>query len=108
MAFYAINGKIIYKFIYRRISKQDECENSIKKEYYKLAQKASTIRIVGISPLPKEENYLIKQAVPDKLKRPIFLQNWTFVRLENQNACLAYFDSDCQVENYWAGLFPQK
>ncbi len=108
MTFYAINGDTTHEFIFRGISETGRCEKNVKKEYNKFIANAYRIRLVGISPLPKKKNYLINEPVPEKLKKPSFLVNWTYIRLETSKGCKAYFDTDCDPKNYWGGLFPQK
>ncbi len=36
------------------------------------------IRLVGITPLDKEKNYLKNEQIPEKFKVPNNLINWTF------------------------------
>ncbi len=108
MTFYAINGDTVEEFIFRRISPIDQCENTIKKYFLKIIKDVQAIQLVGITPLEKKRNYLEKEMVPELFKKPHYLRNWTFIRLQTLKGCEAYFDNDCEPENYWGGLFPQK
>lgn len=108
MTFYAVNDDTIHQFIFRRISETDWCENKIKKAYNELIKNMPQARLVGISPLNREKNDLHDKSVPEKLKKPSYLINWTFIRLETERGCKAYFDTGCDPENYWGGLSPQK
>lgn len=109
MTFYVIDEDTVHQFIFRSISETGWCENTVKKSYNKLTQNTHKIRLVGISPSSKmEKNYLVAEPVPEKFKRPSSLINWTFIRLETNRGCEAYFDTGCMPENYWGGLFPQK
>ncbi len=106
MTFYAISGDTVHQFIFRSISETNWCENKVKNEYNKLVKKMHTVRLIGISP-NKDKNYLVDESVPQSLKVPSRLINWTFIRLETKKGCKAYFNNGCDPENYWGGLFPQ-
>lgn len=107
MVFYALDGDTVHEFFFRRISEENSCKNVIN-QFNKLTQGMQKIRLVGISPLDKKKNNLTKDAVPENFKSPSYLINWTFIRLETSKGCEAYFENDCDSENYWGGLFPQK
>lgn len=108
MSFYAIDGDKIHQFIFRSISEAKWCENKVKLSYIKLVKDMHRVRLVGISPNEQiEKNYLTNEAIPDKLKKPSSIINWTFIRLETTKGCKGYFNEDCKPENYWGGLFPQ-
>jgi len=106
MSFYMINGEIIHQFIFRRLSNTKDCLKWYK-EYEKIIDGINRVRLVGIDRSEKEKNYLIKEKVPDNFKKPKFLINWFFVRLETSKGCESYFDNGCTPENYWGGLYPQ-
>jgi hypothetical protein len=108
MIFYGVDGDTVYEFYFRRVSEDGLCEKVILKEYSKFIENRSKVRIVGIMPLDKQENNLRGGLMADKFKKPKHLQNWTFVRLQTNKGCKAYFDVDCEEDNYWAGLLPQK
>lgn len=108
MTFYGVSGDIVYEFFFRRVSEEGQCENFALKEYKSFVKNTDRIRIVGIMPLDKQKNNSVNSSIPDKFKMPQFLQNWTFIRLQANGKCKAYFDVDCETDNYWAGLSPQK
>lgn len=106
MAFYAVEGDIVHEFLFRRISQTDWCLE-LQKKYTKLTADVSRIRLVGIDPSPEKENTLKNDPVPAKFKTRQYVKNWVFIRLETIKGCKSYFDTDCEHENYWGGLFPQ-
>ncbi len=106
MAFYAIEGNVVHEFLFRRISQTDWCLE-LQKKYNKLIAEVSRIRLVGIDPSPQKGNTLKNDPVPEKFKTRQYVTNWVFIRLETIRGCKSYFDTDCEPENYWGGLFPQ-
>lgn len=108
MTFYGVNGETVYEFFFRRVSEDGSCEKLALKDYKRLVEKSSRVRIVGIMPLDRQENDLLNDSLPENLKKPKYIQNWTFVRLQTSSRCRAYFDVDCEDDNYWAGLLPQR
>ncbi len=100
MTLYAIDEGNVHQFIFRSISETGWCESKVKKAYNKLVQDVHKIRLVGISPSSKKKkNYLVDEPVPENLKKPSYLINWTFIRLETDRGCKAYFDTGCDPEN---------
>lgn len=108
MTFYAVNEDIVHEFIFRRISDSKWCEKKVLQAYKKLSDGNRSIRLVGITSLEREKNNLPEESVPKQFKTPAYLINWTFVRMQTSKGCKAYFEQDCNPENYWAGFLPQK
>lgn len=107
MTFYGIEGNVVHEFLFRRISQTNSCLE-LQKQYNKLIGDVSRIRLVGIDPSSKKRNTLKNDPVPKKFKTPQYIKNWVFIRLETIKGCESYFDADCETENYWGGLAPQK
>ena len=107
MSFYAIEDNVVHEFLFRSISKTDWCLK-LQKKYRKLTQDVSRIRLIGIDPSQKKKNTLKTDPVPERFKVYSYMKNWVFIRLETERGCKAYFDTGCDPEKYWGGLFPQK
>ena len=108
MNFYVKDDSTTHQFLYRRLHDTKFC-NSLVKNYQKLVKNVSRVTVVGITNryAPEETERQIKN-VPEKFatghKK---LASWTFIRLETEKGCEAYFEEDCKPENYWGGLTPQ-
>lgn len=106
MSFYAIENDIVHEFFFRRISQTDWCLE-LQKKYNRLTDDVPRVKLVGIDPSLKKDNTLKNDPVPEKFKGRQYVKNWVFIRLETIKGCKSYFDTDCEPENYWGGLFPQ-
>lgn len=109
MNFYIKDGSTTHQFLYRRLNDTKFC-NSLLRNYQKLVKDASRITIVGITTKydPEETGQQIEDVPQEFATGHKKLANWTFVRLQTEKDCEAYFEEDCEPENYWGGLIPQE
>jgi len=112
--FYALDeNKILHEFMYRVLIPKAECLKSATEYNSKLLRGAKTVRLVGIGPNAEEKLGRIEKDFPPgsilaKFKQTRGLIYWTFIRLQTEKGCRAYFSEDCILpKNYWAGLGPQ-
>lgn len=107
LSFNLLDQGAYYFFYCRRPFSIKECRIQ-KEEYLKIAERAGSIRIVGI--MPKEE--LMKDSTLRKYKMPFKAEkviSSVFVRLQAGDKCKAYFEDDCELpKNYWGGVTPEK
>ncbi len=107
MMFYIKDGTTTHEFFYRRLFETKECKSHLK-DYQRLTEEIDRITVVGITAKydPEDTTERIGD-VPEKFstgqKR---LANGTFIRLQTQKGCKAYFENHCRPENYWGGLTP--
>jgi len=99
---------VCYSFYYRRPMSVKMCHEQ-KKEYMKIIKKGQLVRIVGIKPeieLMKDSERMKFSAPCNKAKKLVWA---TFIRLQANNRCKAYFADDCELpKNYWGGVIPEK
>jgi hypothetical protein len=107
MNFYVKDGSITHQFLYRRLHDTKFC-NSLLKNYQKLVRDANRVTIVGTTNQyePEETEKSIENVPIEFATGHKQIANWTFVRLQTEKGCEAYFDEDCKPENYWGGLTP--
>lgn len=97
-----------YFFYYRRPLSIRLCHEQ-KEEYIKMIQEGQFVRVVGIKPeveLMKDSERMKYPASFNKAKKSI---SATFIRLQANNRCKAYFADDCELpKNYWGGVIPEE
>ncbi len=109
MNFYVKDGYTTHEFFYRRLLETKYCKSNLQ-DYKKLLKDAHRVTIVGITAKyhPEETTRKI-EAVPEEFATGHrALVNWTFIRLQTEKGCEAYFSEDCEPENYWGGLIPEE
>ena len=109
MNFYVKDNSTIHQFLFRRLIETKHCKAHLK-NYEKLVKDTHRITVVGIT-----AKYELKitderiEAVPEEFATGhAKLASWTFIRLQSEKGCEAYFEDDCKPENYWGGLLPQE
>lgn len=107
MGFDLVDHDVCYSFYYRRPLTVKMCHQQ-KKEYMEIIEKGISVRVVGIGPeveLIKDSERMKFSAPCNKAKKLIWA---TFIRLQANNKCKAYFADDCELpKNYWGGVIPE-
>ena len=109
MNFYVRDNTTTHQFLYRRLTETKYCKIDLK-NYERLLRGSHRVTVVGLTAKYelKETNERI-EAVPEEFAiGHQKLASWTFIRLQSEKGCEAYFDDDCKPENYWGGLIPQE
>ncbi len=107
MNFYVKDGSTTHQFLYRRLHDTNYC-NSLLKNYQKLVKDTYRVTVVGIANKyePEKTEKRIEDVPEEFATGHKKLANWTFIRLQTEKGCEAYFNEDCKPENYWGGLTP--
>jgi hypothetical protein len=107
LSFNLLDQGIYYFFYCRRPFSIKECRIQ-KEEYFKILEKAGSVRVVGISPVEEHmrDSTLRNYKMPFKAEKVI---SSVFIRLQAGSRCKAYFEDDCELpKNYWGGVTPEK
>lgn len=109
MNFYVKDSSTTHQFLYRRLLEAKSCKSDLK-SYERLLRGVHRVTVVGLTAKydPEETTERIEGLPENFATGHKTLVNWTFIRLQTEKGCQAYFDEDCKPENYWGGLIPQE
>jgi hypothetical protein len=105
LGFDLLDQDVFYSFHYRRPLTPKMCKEQ-KAEYLEIIKPGQRVRVVGIEPSYE----LMKDSILNKYPQPFKATNSvmaTFIRLQANNKCKAYFSEHCELpKNYWGGVIP--
>lgn len=108
LGFELLEQNVCYSFYYLNPMSVKMCHQQ-KKEYMKMIENWQIVRVVGIKPeieLMKDSERMKFSAPCNKATKLVWA---TFIRLQVNNRCKAYFEDHCELPgNYWGGVIPEE
>jgi|GEM_PF-4381565 len=108
IGFHLLDGDTYYLLYYRRAVTVKHC-HKLRQEYMDVVKNSETVRIVGHHP---DEELMLdsdRKKSPAPFNKSKKIISATFIRLQANGKCKAYFSDDCDLpKRYWSVVEPGK